>query len=332
MKILYRVSNARVGNPVIPRNEEDPAKQFGNLRNAKAKLRKRIKNIKAGMRRLIGTLDPVLVSTNATATNANVYSYDIDANRYQSINLFIQQLLYEELLDSPQGVLTNRWWLRRNLSIGYEDGTSDALQSSKNMASIDVVGPELSAAMRSIQMEQILFSPGFQRRVGLLHSRVFNNMKGLTDSSKTDLAESLARSMAAGKGIREVTKDVMARVDVTESRAWRIARTETLQAYRSATATETDELNEDVYSDSDWIMEQLWWSALSNTTRRTHARKHGQVLNTEEVRSFYAVDGNSINCLCSQSPILTNTKTGEIIQQELVDKMEERRDKYLAVK
>jgi len=325
MKILYRVANAKVGSPVVPRNEEDPARQFGNLRNARAELRRRIKRIKKGMRQLIGTLQPALV------TNAATYTYDIDATKYNQINLFIQRLLYSELLDNPQGEFTNRWWLNANLSIAYEDGTADALQSAKNMAQVEIVGAELSQAMRSVQIEQVMFSPGYQRRVGLVHSRVFNEMKGLSDSAKVDLSESLARSMAAGKGIRDVTKDVMARVDVTESRAWRIARSEITMAYRNATAAETDELNDDVYSGSDWVMGSLWWSALSSTTRKTHARKHGQVLTTEEVRSFYSVDGNSINCLCSQSPILTNVKTGEIIQQELVDKMIERREQYLKV-
>lgn len=324
IKPLYRIANARTGNPIIPRNEKDPAAQFGNLRNARAALRKRIKNIKAGARDLVDTFTPTLV------TNAAVYKYEIDAQKYSSINLYLQQLLYGELLDNQEGVFTNRWWLQTMLSQAYDDGTGDALQSAKQLAVAEVVGADLSAAMRSVQIEQIIFSPGFQSRVGFLLARTFNDMKGLTDSSKVDLADTLARSMAAGKGIREVKRDIMARVDVVESRAWRIARSEILNSYRTATANETDELNSDVYDDTPWKMLQLWWSALASTTRKWHAEKHGQTLTTQQVRDFYAEKGNSINCLCSQSPIMVNIKTGEVIQQELLDKMAKQRDAYLA--
>lgn len=326
MKILYRVANAKVGSPVLPRNEADPARQFGNLRSARANLRRRVKRIKQGMRQLIDTLQPTLV------TNAATYTYDIDAAKYSQINLFIQRLLYSELLDNRSGEFTSRWWLNANLSIAFEDGTADALQSAKNMAQVDVVGTELSQAMRSINIEQVMFSPGYMRRVGLVHARTFNDMKGLSDSSKVDLAGTLARSMAAGDGIRQITKDILSRVDVVESRAWRIARTEILNAYRTASWDETDELNEQVYGDSDWQMSELWFSALAPTSRPNHVSRHGKTYTSQEVREFYSVNGNAINCLCSQSPILMNVKTGEVIQQELLDKMKARREKYQAAR
>ena len=323
MKILS-IINAKVGNPVIPRNKEDPAAQFGNLRNANAQLNKRYKNIKRGIRELLGTFDPVQVS-NELVNNVAVYEYQLDAQRYQGINLFLQQLLYGELLDNERGNFTSRWWLNANLTSAYTDGASDALQSAKNIAAPAVVGVEIAQELRGTQLEQIVFSPGFQSRVGLVHARVFEEMKGLSDSSKTDLANTLARSMAKGAGIREVTKDVMARVDVSHGRAKRIARTEILNAYRSASATETDVINEDVYDDSPWHMVSLWWSALSPTTRKNHAVRHGNTYSTQEVRQFYSESGNAINCLCSQSPVLANKKSGEILQKPLQDRMKKQK-------
>lgn len=322
MKILYRIANTKVGNPIIPTSEHDPARQFGNLRSARAILRRKIKVIKSGIRQMLNTFEPVIV------TNATRYRYDIDTAKYNSVNLFIQKLLYSELLDNQNGAFSNRWWLNANLSIAYEDGTSNALQSAKNMAQINIVGEDLSQSMRSIQLEQVLFSPAYLDRIGLVRARTFNEMLGLSDSSKSDLAETLARSMAAGKGMKEVTKDIMSRVDVVESRAWRIARTETLNAYRTASASETDNLNDSVYDDTPWKMQQLWFSALSPTTRRSHAARHGSIYTPDEVRDFYGKDANSINCLCSQSPILVNMKTGEVIQEELVSKMKKRKDIY----
>ena len=153
--------------------------------------------------------------------------------------------MYNELLDSPSGQWSQRWWLNSNLTQAYKDGTSDVLQSSKNIATVEAVGPELSRSMRSIQLESIIFSRGFQTRVGLVHARVFEEMKGLSDSTRVDLSSTIARGMIDGIGIRELTKNIKDRVKVSFNRAQRIARTEILNAYRTAGGVESEELNED---------------------------------------------------------------------------------------
>ena len=89
---IRAIINVKVGSPLIPRNVKDPAGQFGNLRNANAQLVKRYASIKKGVRALISSFSPVIV------TNAAVYEYQLDAQRYNSINLFLQQLLYDDLL------------------------------------------------------------------------------------------------------------------------------------------------------------------------------------------------------------------------------------------
>lgn len=320
---IKSIINAKISNPIVPRNAEDPAGQFGNLRNANAQLKRKYINIKKGVRQLIGNLNPTII------TNAKVYDYQLDSQKYNSINLFLQQLLYDELLDNENGNFTNRWWLNANLTSAYTDGASDALQSAKNIAVAEIVGQEISQQLRSTNLESIVFSNGFQSRVALLHSRVFEEMKGLSDSSKSDLSNILSRGMAAGKGVKELTKDVLHRVDVSYSRAKRIVRTEILNGYRTATSAETDVINEDVYADSEWGMLQLWWSALAPTSRVWHVKKHGETYTTQEVREFYSVDANAINCLCSQSPVLANKKTGEILQKPLQQRMRKRKEVYL---
>tara|TARA_R110000822_G_scaffold309633_1_gene439686 strand:- start:606 stop:1679 length:1074 start_codon:yes stop_codon:yes gene_type:complete len=345
---IRAIINAKVGNPIIPRNSEDPAGQFGNLRNGNAQLKRRYTNIEIGLRSLISSFNPVLKTNNGSyhnystelvnnvyvttkaelVNNVNVYEYQLDAQRYNSISLFLQRLLYDELLENPQGTLTNRWWMNANLTSAYTDGASDALQSAKNIAPASVVGLDISQRIRGIQLDQIVFSQGFQSRVGLVQSRVFENMHGLVDSTKADLADALARGMASGKGVRELTKDVVKRVGVSQVRAKRIVRTEVLNAYRTATSAETDVINEDVYADSEWGMLQLWWSALSPTSRPNHVIKHGETFTTQAVREFYDNNGEAINCLCSQSPTLTNKKTGEMFQEPLQKRMRKKKEMY----
>ena len=321
--IITNLRRTGIGHPVLPRNALDPAAQFANLRRAKKQLTERYRRINKAMREMILSFTPEKLTVNAIR-----YEYLIDADQYRQIDLFIKQLLERELLNEGNDTFLNRWWLNAHVTTAYEDGTADALQSAKNISSIETVGPVIAQTVRSIDLDQVKFSPSFLRRVGLVKSRVFNEMKGLTDSSKTDLAETIARGMSGGKGVRAIAKNVKDRLDVSYSRALRIARTETLNAYRTATSAETDVINEDVYGDSDYVMRQLWFSALAPTSRSWHISRHGEIYTTTEVRDFYLERGNAINCLCSQSPILVHRKTGDIIQIDLVNKLRKQKKAF----
>lgn len=72
----------------------------------------------------------------------------------------------------------------------------------------------------------------------------------------------------------------------------------------------------------------LWLSALKPTTRSWHASRHGKVYTTEQVRDFYAENGNRYNCYCSQIPVLLNDD-GSIFNQGLAEKLEKERKSWL---
>lgn len=322
--IITNLRHTGIGHPILPRNVLDPAAQFGNLRRAKKQLTEKYRRINKAMREMILSFTPEKLVVNAVR-----YEYLIDAQQYNSIDVFIKQLLERELLNGGDNTFLDRWWLSSNLTTAYEDATADALQSAKNISTVEVVGPVISQSIRVMDIEQVKFSAGFLRRVGLVKSRVFNEMKGLTDSSKSDLAETIARGMTGGKGVRAIAKNVKDRLDVSYSRALRIARTETLNAYRTASAAETDVINEDIYGDSDYVMRQLWFSALAPTSRPWHISRHGELFTTKETADFYLERGNAINCLCSQSPILVHRKTGDIIQIDLVNKLRKQKQAHM---
>ena len=71
----------------------------------------------------------------------------------------------------------------------------------------------------------------------------------------------------------------------------------------------------------------LWLSALKPTTRSWHASRHGKVYTTEQVRDFYAENGNRYNCYCSQIPVLLNDD-GSIFNKGLADKLATERKKW----
>lgn len=321
--------------PVIPKDAADPANQKSNLRRAQIELKKRFERINKTVKGLVSEQKDIQSVSSVNGKkfvlvygNKTFYSYDISTERYDSINDFIERLLYGELLESINGQRPQNWFYQSYLSSAYNDAIRDTIQSSKNMADPNVVGNEISMMIR--QLDADAFNPQQVQSLGLVYSRVFNEMKGLTDSMKVDLSETLTRGMASGLGIREITQDIAKRVGVGFSRAQRISRTEILGAYRTAQRAKTKQINDDIYADSPFVQKQLWFSALAMTSRKWHVSRHGEIYDMQEVEQFYSENGNSINCLCSQSPILVNRKTGEVVMKDLIGKMRQQKDAWRA--
>lgn len=342
--------------PVIPSDAADPAHQKSNLRRAQIELKKRFERINKAVKVLVAEQkqyqsiaavnsnkmsfwQPLGFFTNSSGeldtrksdvfiANKAFYSYDISTERYDSINGFIERLLYSELLESISGNKPQNWFYQSYLSSAYNDAIRDTIQSSKNMAEPSIVGDEIAMIVR--QLDADAFNPQQVQALSLVYSRVFNEMKGLTDSVKVDLSETLTRGMASGLGIQQITRDIAKRVGVGFSRAQRISRTEILGAYRTSQRAKTRQINDDIYAGSPFVQKQLWFSALAMTSRKWHVSRHGEIYTMQEVETFYSEAANSINCMCSQSPILVNRKTGEVVMQDLIDKMRQQKKAWRA--
>ncbi|WP_169805762.1 phage minor head protein, partial [Enterobacter hormaechei] len=138
-----------------------------------------------------------------------------------------------------------------------------------------------------------------------------------------DLTNIITDAVARGVNPRETASVISKRLDVSMSKAKTIAQTEQVGALREAQWNETD-----------WAADRLglntgllWLSALKPTTRTWHASRHGKVYTTEEVRDFYAENGNRYNCYCSQIPVLLNDD-GSIFNEGLADKLAKERKQW----
>lgn len=338
--------------PVMPKDAADPAHQKKNLSREQRELKVRFERILTGVRKLVADQanyrtvsasnkewKPLVYFTNAqgeldthrssiAVNKTTYYEYQIDVARYESINEFIERLLYDEILESYTGKKPPNWFFQSYLSSAFNDGINDTIQDIKNQSTPSLVGEIVSRQIQSLTSDE--FNPQATQSLALVYGRVFNEMKGLTESMKVDLSETLTRGMADGLGIRAISADVQKRVGVGFSRAQRIARTEILGAYRTAQRAKTKEINETVFDDSPYEFKQLWFSALAISSRKWHVSRHGQIYTQQEVEKFYSEGAESINCLCSQSPILVDKKTGKPLVEDTVKRMDEQRKKYQA--
>lgn len=336
---------------ILPVKAADPAGQFNNMRNANRALDKRYGKAQRLITEYIASFKPIQANAKQTfrqptelefsvnqsyvpILQINEFNYQLDAFKLQEIDDFIRKTLYNELLDDSQGRFSLSWFMNANLTNAYTEGTEEVLETITDLANAEsVIGPQLAQQVSMLNPQFYMMQPQVVTRLQLVYASVFNRYKGLSEQTATQAAQVLTQAMRDGVGIREATKRVNERLGVSYSRAREIARTEIMGAYRVATADETQQINDDVFGESEFEFKLLWFSALAATTRPNHAAKHALTYTKQEVTEFYSqFNGRErYNCLCSQRPILVYKKDGKVaVQTELVKKMQKQKAAWKA--
>ncbi|KJO55613.1 phage head morphogenesis protein [Enterobacter hormaechei subsp. hoffmannii] len=244
--------------------------------------------------------------------NAGKFIYDMTAAELADLLQVAQSILDDELLDGGSQNL----WVMDYVIAEYDRGTLNAFTNLS-------VQSQVYASQTTLQ--QLLSSPGYLNQISAARLTTFSDWKVISDSARGDLTNIITDAVARGVNPRETASVISKRLDVSMSKAKTIAQTEQVGALRQAQWNETD-----------WAADRLglntgllWLSALKPTTRTWHASRHGKVYTTEEVRDFYAENGNRYNCYCSQIPALLNDD-GSIFNEGLAEKLKKERISWSA--
>lgn len=242
--------------------------------------------------------------------NAGKFIYDMSAQELADLLEAVQSILDDELLEGGSQNL----WVMDYVIAEYDRGTLNAFTNLS-------VQSQVYAGQTTLQ--QLLSSPGYLNQIAAARLTTFSDWKVISDTARGDLANIITDAVARGVNPRETASVISKRLDVSMSKAKNIAQTEQVGALRQAQWNETD-----------WAADRLglntgllWLSALKPTTRTWHASRHGKVYTTEDVRDFYAENGNRYNCYCSQIPVLLNDD-GSIFNEGLADKLKNERKQW----
>lgn len=240
----------------------------------------------------------------------NAYSYALDAMQLANLFTRIQQILDDWLLEGGPTQI----WSGDYVSQEYQRGTQFAFTNLS--AQSDVYAQQTT-------LSQLLFSQPYQTRVGIAYAQTYSDWKGLSDAARADLANVISDAVARGINPRETAKIISQRLDVSMSKASNIARTEQIGAYRKAQWDENDDAQERLGIKT----QLLWYSALSPTSRSWHVSRHGNIYTTQEVKDFYAKNGNRYNCKCSQQSVIVDDD-GNPRSKNLIEKMDKQKQQW----
>lgn len=244
--------------------------------------------------------------------NAGKFIYDMTPQELAELLEAVQGILDDYLLEGGE----NNQWAMDYIVAEAQRGTREAFNNLSQQS-------QVYASQTTLQ--QLLSSPGYLNQISAARLTTFSDWKVISDTARGDLTNIITDAVARGVNPRETASVVSKRLDVSMSKAKTIAQTEQVGALRQAQWNETD-----------WAADRLglntgllWLSALKPTTRTWHASRHGLVYTTEEVRDFYAENGNRYNCYCSQIPVLLNDD-GSIFNEGLADKLAKERHQWIS--
>lgn len=272
--------------PILPTDPRDPEGTDKLVNGANREFKKRINECVKLYVNAIDTFPRQVIQVNAER-----YVYQLDQGVLKSLLDNIGWLVDEIM---QEGGEPNLWFWTGFVKPAYERGTA------KTIRNIARQSPAYRAE-RATLSDVITLEP-YQRRLILLRAREFEEMKHLTSTIKADMARLLTDGMARGKNPLAIARNLQEQTGIEQFRADRIARTEINTALRRARWDEY----EDAQQAYGLNMKLMHISALSPTTRRTHAARHGNLYTVEQSRDWFAQGSTSINCKCSTVEVMVD--------------------------
>lgn len=309
---------------ILPRSKQYPTGQNPRIKAFYGELRRRLRKSYKSVADYAQNLKPQIVQLNTTG-----YQYQLDPLLMSQVNSYIEAMLNEIIYGNAQGEWSTGWWANAYASGAYQQAAEQVVTQTQLLAADAGVTQELPS-LQYLRAEAVVMELGFQRRLGSVYARLFEDMKGFTDVDKRNMAGIITRGMAAGQSPRVIAREMEKKGFEQDWRCLRIASTEVNQAYRQGSWDETDAVNDEVFGDSDYMMKVMHISALLPTTRRDHAARHGTTCTPAEEREWFATkaSGGQINCHCSEVNILVNRKTGKPMNSKLRDILLKQRSEW----
>lgn len=288
--------------PIVPRSLDDPIGQAGRIAKAERDFKRRLNQLATEVQALY---EPVLVGGAAMVRVTNrQYEFLLDPAVLSVMASELTTMAERIFLEGGHDQL---WYSLEYVIPAYTQGTA------QQIANLGQQSPVYRASRPNIAA--LIQTPAYQRRIGYLRARQFENMAGFTGDVVKSVALKLSDGMARGENPRVVARSLAAEVRGQQYRADRIARTEIGNALRQARMDESDQAAREL---GIRTME-MHVSAFSPTTRPSHAARGGTIHSREDQRAWWAQGANSINCRCSTVSILVdangNPETPGVIER-----------------
>jgi SPP1 gp7 family putative phage head morphogenesis protein len=161
-------------------------------------------------------------------TNAPKFTFPRDADKVSSFIEWLRKQVDRGILGTrygvPQKTAASQSWQNIYLESAYQKGLADAAGQVKKRGG-DVADDYMTAGF---------FRPVHADRAGLIYTRAYSDLKGITDAMDARMSRTLSQGLIEGRGVKAIARSLLDEVDISITRARTIARTEVIRAHAEA--------------------------------------------------------------------------------------------------
>ena len=294
------------------KTKADPTGQARNRNKGTRTLRSRLKVAEKEIKVLFRAI-PKQSTRETKIVNAQdvVYEYQLSPREQELFATGVQTTFNEQLLES-QSEMPPDWYWKNNVELPYRQGTlEEANRFNQLIAGTVAAGVTLETFVTEITPEQVIASREYRQALQNVYASNYQSIKTLSERTSSQVIQIVNDGISAGEIPSEIAKQITERFDVADSSAERIARTEVNKAYTNSKLNAVSLIAKRTGLRAGVIHV----SALTTTTRQTHAARHGNLYTTTDQMQWWNSGSNRINCLCSTISVLID-ENGKAVQAE----------------
>lgn len=260
------------------------------------------------------------LQTNVYTPASNAFNFPTSSEKVDAFMEWLRQLVKDELLEvgrMPQyGSAINKVWTDLYVMDSYKRGLARARMEMKK------AGYDIPSLQQTGGVQMSFNNPFHMDRVGLLYSRVYSELKGITDMMDVQISKVLAQGMIEGDNPRTMARkmraviegggedlgitDTLGRFIPAKRRAEILARTEITRAYHQANIQEMKNWGiEGVNVQAEWSTAED--SRVCQQCKDMATDENGDVIiyTMDEIMNLIPLHPN---CRCLALPVIAENK------------------------
>lgn len=214
----------------------DPTKTLTLRRKFERDLDKRFNRLKRLITETLVAQDALGLKTNAEAAGNRAFAFARSAQKVDAFMAWLRQQQQELLFEVRQGtrraITGSVLWADVYIDTAYQRGLASA---ASNLQGVGV-------SVSDNWLNSAFFRPVHADSIGLIYTRVYSDLQGITEAMDAQISRVLAQGLAEGRASDSIARDLNDRVDkIGKTRARMLARTEVVNAVSESTLNSYEE-------------------------------------------------------------------------------------------
>ncbi|MHA1809349.1 MAG: phage minor head protein [Candidatus Heimdallarchaeaceae archaeon] len=222
-----------------------------------------------------------------TTPGQKAFAFRTSEEKVSAFMAWLHEMIGNEVLEMVQGPGIGREpWANMYIRSAYQKGLSEAYARLKKE------GVEVSEQILPISSS--FYLPFHAERIGLIYSRVWSDLTGVTQVMETQISRILALGLAQGENPEKIARrlnDRISKIGITRARL--IARTEIVRSHNLGALAEYEQAEKTIGKK----VNVRWWTALDERVRGnpdgkypnaipSHWNRHDKVYTREDAEEL----------------------------------------------